>query len=146
MSYFNNTVTLIDNTGSKVEVKTSPKTGKRYAEVSLYTSERYREDPNSDNWQSTEAVIHKVVAFDPRIIATLETFVAGARIKVKGPISYREHNVTFENGEQGTIKSARVVIKEVQPAALGKKHNPEENPFATTGTTYQVNQESPVTA
>ena len=132
MSYQNNTVTLTGNIAAEPVTGIS-KNGVSYARLTIYTTERYL-DKKGDQWKSKQSISHKLIAYSPKIIATLKFFSVGARIQIKGSLGYKYHEVTFDNGEKGKIKSANIIVTNVEPAAL-----PVSNKSVLNETTENIN-------
>ena len=120
MTNYNNTVTLIGNTGAEAEQHLTS-VGKPFVSMSLYTQDSYKDD--QDNWQQLPSVLHSVLAFSPRVMADLKAFKAGARLKIIGQIKYRPFEVVLDDGRVVKKYEATIIAKKVEQAALAKKHD-----------------------
>lgn len=128
---YNNTATLIGNTGAELEMKVSKDGQTVYGRLTLYTQESYIDDQGER--QRLSSVRHKVLAYDDKTIAALKAFKQGARVKVTGPINYRPFEVKIPGGETATLYEAAIVAKKVEQAALPKKNAAADFQTSTNG-------------
>lgn len=113
----NNTITLIGNTGDEVRIITSGE--KRFASLSLATTDSYKD--KEGQWHNKETVWHNVLAFSPKMIESLKSFKKGTRLKITGSISYRDFEITGENGGSITKREASIIARVVELDPLVKK-------------------------
>ena len=117
---YNNTATIIGNTGAELEMKISKDNKTVYGKLTLYTQESYLDDKGER--QRLSSVRHKVLAYDDKTIAALKAYKKGARVRITGPISYRPFEVKIPGGKKATLYEAAIVAKKVEQAALPKKN------------------------
>lgn len=115
----NNQVTLIGNMGSESQELESHSDGRKFAAVSVATTDSYKND--SGEWIDKETIWHNVVAFSPSVIAVLKGLKKGTHIKIEGAIAYRPYDVVNGEGEVITKKEASIVARRVEQAPLVKK-------------------------
>ena len=130
--YSENSVSLIGNTGTNINVETIP-TGSRKASFRMATNITYKDDAG-ERQQRTEW--HNVVAWSPRLIELLEKHVAkGDFLRVQGEL--RTSSWTKEiGGEKVTFSRTDVVANRIgflsprddQPAG-GEAPQDEEIPY-----------------
>lgn len=120
---YTNSVTLIGNLGAEALDRVSNSTGVNFTVASLYTQKRYKDE--NDEYQSLASILHDLIAFNPRVMADLKAFKAGARIKVIGEITYQPLDVILD-GKEVKINQTSIVVKKVEPATLFRKQNFQE--------------------
>ena len=115
---YNNTVTLIGNTGGEVRIRQT-QNDKPFASFSLATTDSYKDDKGE--WQDKETVWHEIIAFNPQLVESLRSFPKGTRLEVIGELSYRPFETTTEDGQIITKKEATIIAKKVEEKPLRKK-------------------------
>jgi single-strand DNA-binding protein len=113
----NNTVKLIGYTGSEVKILESG--GEKFAAFSLATTDSYK-DKETEEWKEKKSIWHNLVAFNPKLVAQLESYKTGTRLEVTGSLSYREFEVQHE-GKTIKKKEASIIAHKVEQAPLVKK-------------------------
>lgn len=84
-----NTVILIGNLGRDPEVGTTPTANRRYARLSLATSNTWRDKHTGEKRERTEW--HRVVAWGDGIVGMLEKYAKkGSKLYVQGKLSTRK--------------------------------------------------------
>lgn len=115
---YNNTVTLIGNTGDEARlIKTD---NNSFATLSLATTDSYKD--KEGNWQNKETIWHRVLIFKPSLIEEVQAYPKGVRLKITGSISYREFQVPEDDGGSITKREAAIVAGKIEEAALVKKN------------------------
>lgn len=117
----NNSVTLIGNMGDEVQIIENDTI--TFASVSLATADSYKDD--NENWQEAATIWHRVLAFNPRVIAALKNLKKGSRIAIEGALSYRPRKISVVD-KQGEVKEfdiqeASIVARKIELAPLPKK-------------------------
>jgi len=119
----NNTVILVGNMGDEAQViETEDRT---FAAVSLATTDSYKDE--SGEWQQAATVWHNVLAFNPKVIASLKNLKKGARLELTGSLSYRPRKVTTHDND-GVVKEfdimeASIIAHKIELAPLVKKQS-----------------------
>ena len=114
---YNNTVTIIGNTGDEARIiKTDDTT---FATLSVATTDSYKD--KEGNWQNKETVWHRVMVFNPVLIKALQAYKKGTRLKIIGSLAYRDFEVILEDGTIVTKKEATIIAGKVEQAPLVKK-------------------------
>jgi len=114
---YNNTVTIIGNTGDDAQFYTTDNNA--FATFSLATTDSYKD--KEGNWQNKETVWHQIMVFNPFVIKALEAYKKGTRLKVTGSISYRDFKAVLEDGTVVTKKEATIIAGKIEQAPLVKK-------------------------
>lgn len=115
-----NTITLTGNTGAELnELQT--KDGTPFGALTLYTQASYKDD--TDTWQQCQSVMHRIIVFRPSVMAKLKSFKTGARLTITGELQYRPFDTVTEDGDIVTKYEAAIVARDVEQAALYRKHN-----------------------
>ncbi len=114
---YNNTVTLIGNTGGDVRIITTEE--KTFGSLSLATTDSYKD--KEGNWQNKKTIWHNIIVFNPVLIKALQAYKKGTRLKITGSLSYRDFKVPGEDGDSITKREATIIAGKVEQAPLVKK-------------------------
>lgn len=84
-----NKVILIGNLGRNPEVRTMPNNGGRVANLSVATSERWKDRQSGEQREKTEW--HRVVIFDDKLVDVAERFlIKGSKVYLEGQLQTRK--------------------------------------------------------
>jgi len=111
----NNNVTLIGNLGTDPTFVEND--DKLFAAFSLATADSFL-DEGSNTWQTRSPVWHNVLVFKPDLVERLHEFNKGARVEVRGSLSYRPFEVARENKPPVKKMEASIIAHVIQPRPL----------------------------
>lgn len=126
----NNYAVLTGNLGAEPEVYETDE-GRAFVSLTIYTQSSYL-DKDANEWVSLPSIPHNVISFKPWVIADLQQFKKGARIKIKGEIQYRPFQVILEDGSTVTKREATIFAERVELAALFSKKKSSNNTSSST--------------
>ena len=113
----NNEVKLIGNMGA--EARINKKGGKLMAAFPLATQDSYRDDDG--NWVKKDPVWHNILVFRPVNVQKVKSLKKGTRIKLTGPLSYRDFKVIISEGTEVIKKEASVIADTIELDPLTPK-------------------------
>jgi len=116
---YNNTAIITGNMGGEAEIL--EKDGKEFAAFSIATTDSYLDD--NEEWQQKETVWHKVLVFNPHVIASVKNLKKGTRIEVTGSIAYRNFPCILEGSTTVQKKEAAIIAGKVALKPLVKKRS-----------------------
>ena len=111
---YNNVVILTGNLGDNARIV--EKDDKLFAAFSMATQESYKDE--NDQWQKTDAVWHKVLAFDNELIQLAKTLDKGTRITITGSLSYREFSHKPRGKKAVKKREASIIAHNIEPKPL----------------------------
>lgn len=116
----NNTVIFTGNMGDEITLIEGENP---FAVFSIATTDSYLDENNQ--WQQKKTIWHKVLAFNPQVVARLKSLKKGSRIEVTGSLDYKPFPTVLEDGRTVDKYEAAIFAGKVEQKPLVKKSQAE---------------------